>query len=495
MASGSVDQTNSYVFEVLPHGVSEGVAESLGYWSVSNGDDTMIDIWNPADEAQEFVFTVFFSGGHYELPIHLGPRASQMFNLSEVIRNQIPDKDGHVIPATVREGSAQISGSQGVAEHILVAISVGIYNVRKATCHVTCQTCQGAVGAPVLADSPFITTVSGSHQLTSTVTNHDGSKHNYTTLSAWTSHAPSVATIGSATGLVSGVAAGGVMVDGYIDSLLMYGQVCGEPPNCGDNVVSQDPTDNGSVTPKITSITPSTGQAGTTALPVTIRGIGFGAAGTVGFGGTGITVAYVTRNDTTIAGTFTIASNAPVGSQNVTVTNSVANMTSAPVSFDVTACAVPVNIQQTSCSDNGNGDLHFNYSFSSSTGNPGDLSSCTVGEIVTYPGSVDPFPFPSPPFPADAYSNPTIGDFSATSGTFTDDHFLTPSTTFVKPYSASSFTATQYYRYKCSCANGGNYVNMVGPLSIVRSVSQNSNATWKFTVTKSSCSAQINPLP
>jgi len=38
MASGSVDQTNSYVFEVLPHGVSEGVAESLGYWSVKRGD-------------------------------------------------------------------------------------------------------------------------------------------------------------------------------------------------------------------------------------------------------------------------------------------------------------------------------------------------------------------------------------------------------------------------------------------------------------------------
>jgi hypothetical protein len=167
-----------------------------------------------------------------------------------------------------------------------------------------------------------------------------------------------------------------------------------------------------------------------------------------------------------------------------------------PASQTVTvSCAVPTNIQQTACSDKGNGDLHFDYSFSSSTGKITDLSSCTVGEIVTYPGTQDPFPFPSPPMPADAYPNPTVNDFSATKGSFTDDHFLTPSTTFVKPYSASSFTATQYYRYKCACANGGNYVNMVGPLSIVRSVTQNPNGSWKFTVTKSNCSAKIDPLP
>lgn len=112
--------------------------------------------------------------------------------------------------------------------------------------------------------------------------------------------------------------------------------------------------------------------------------------------------------------------------------------------------------------------------------------------ISRYPKS---WPFPSPPFPPDAYGNPTIGDEPASPGTFTDDHFLTPSTTFVKPYSASSFAATQYYRYKCACSNNGNYVNIKGPLSIVRAVSGNSNGSWEFTVTKSGCSATINPLP
>lgn len=42
MSSGSLDQTNTYVFEVIPHGVAEGVAKALCNWSTGNGDDTMV---------------------------------------------------------------------------------------------------------------------------------------------------------------------------------------------------------------------------------------------------------------------------------------------------------------------------------------------------------------------------------------------------------------------------------------------------------------------
>ena len=170
----------------------------------------------------------------------------------------------------------------------------------------------------------------------------------------------------------------------------------------------------------------------------------------------------------------------------------------ANTSVTVPPCAIPNNFQQTSCSDQGSGDLHFTYSWGSSTGQLADLgvSHCTVGENVTYPGTANPFPWPSPPFPNDSSTNPTVIDLNATLGGLQDDHLLAPSTTFVKPYSASSFTATQFYRYKCACgANANTYVNLVGPLSITRSVSQNSNGSFKFTVTKSSCSATINPLP
>jgi hypothetical protein len=51
MASGSVDQAGTYVFEVGPRGVGESASKSLQQWSTANGDDTMVTVWNPADEA------------------------------------------------------------------------------------------------------------------------------------------------------------------------------------------------------------------------------------------------------------------------------------------------------------------------------------------------------------------------------------------------------------------------------------------------------------
>jgi hypothetical protein len=55
--------------------------------------------------------------------------------VSEIIQNQIPDAEGNLIPVAVHEGSAKIRGSRADNEMILVALDLGIYNVRKATCH------------------------------------------------------------------------------------------------------------------------------------------------------------------------------------------------------------------------------------------------------------------------------------------------------------------------------------------------------------------------
>jgi YD repeat-containing protein len=151
-------------------------------------------------------------------------------------------------------------------------------------------------------------------------------------------------------------------------------------------------------------------------------------------------------------------------------------------------CPVPINFNQVADSDN-NGVLHLEYAWQSSTGNLADLDNCTVGEIVTYP-SGNPYA-PGSPFTATA-PNPTVIDAPATTGAGVDNHSMFGVSS---PYSAASFTATQYYRYRCTCANGGNYVNMVGPLSIVRQVSQNPNGSWKYNITKPFGSATKNPLP
>lgn len=45
-----MDQSGTYVFAVRPMAILESVAKSMSYWT-GNGDDTMVTLWNPADEA------------------------------------------------------------------------------------------------------------------------------------------------------------------------------------------------------------------------------------------------------------------------------------------------------------------------------------------------------------------------------------------------------------------------------------------------------------
>lgn len=159
-------------------------------------------------------------------------------------------------------------------------------------------------------------------------------------------------------------------------------------------------------------------------------------------------------------------------------------------------CAVPTNFRQTSTTSSSNGTLSFRYDWDSSTGTGvsslADLSQCTIGEKVDYTAS--DLPFASPPFPSGiSPPNPTVTEGSATGG-FLEDNHSTPGT-FVKPYSAKTITASQIYRYRCTCKDNNAWITLLGPLSITRSVSQNTNGSWKFTITKSGQSATINPLP
>jgi hypothetical protein len=209
VSSGSVDAKNTYVFQVFPESTKQSMAKNLSYWSTSNGDDTMVTVWNPADEPQDFVFTLFYSGGHYLHPLHLEPRATLMFNVSEIIHSQLPDSEGNVMPLSVHDGSAEISGPHGENEYILVAMDAGLYNIQKATCTVTCKTCMGAVDSWV-TDNPFATPLGVDHQLTFTVQNHTGVQINDTDNGGggWGSSNTSVATVGMGTGLVHPVSAG-----------------------------------------------------------------------------------------------------------------------------------------------------------------------------------------------------------------------------------------------------------------------------------------------
>jgi len=212
LASGSVDQTLNYVFPVMPRAMSHSAGKSVGYWSTANGDDTMVTIWNPADEGQSFIFRIFFSGGHYDRLVNLDPRATYMFDISEIMAVPGPDSDGNVIPAGTQEGSAAIVGIEADNQNIFVAMDASVYNVRKATCTPGCVSCNGATSWSV-SSNPFAVAVGGGQQEYLYGQYCSGSQYDLTGLSTWNSSNTSVATV-QTTGLVNGVSAGSMVLGG-----------------------------------------------------------------------------------------------------------------------------------------------------------------------------------------------------------------------------------------------------------------------------------------
>ena len=225
-AAGSVDQTENYVFEVTPMGTMESVAKALSYWSTGNGDNTMITLWNPTDEPQSLKFVLYFAGGdgQYSVPIYLNGRETRSFNISTIINSSAADADGNVIPPGTHEGRAEIMGADGENEHILIAMSEGVYNVQKATCgNNYCQTCQGAVDSWILA-SPFTVVSGGNTNLTFTVQYKSGTQYDHTSVATWTSSNTSIATVN--TGTVQGVSPGTVSMDALDDFVADYSYIC-----------------------------------------------------------------------------------------------------------------------------------------------------------------------------------------------------------------------------------------------------------------------------
>ncbi|MGB8476679.1 MAG: hypothetical protein WCE61_21570 [Candidatus Acidiferrum sp.] len=231
LASGSVDAKNTYVFQVLPRGVQESAAKSISHWSTGNGDDTMVTVWNPADEAQDFLFTLSFTGGHYRLPIHLGPRATQTFNISEVIQNQIPDAEGNTIPLAMHEGSAKLSGMQADNEQILVAFDAGTYNVRKGTCWYYCISCDGVISAYVDDGTIYPLIVGGNSQYYLHAQWNTGWSY-YTSSGSWSSNNTSIATVGSSTGIGSGVSTGYTTFYSWVEGDVYNSSYCNYDPFC-----------------------------------------------------------------------------------------------------------------------------------------------------------------------------------------------------------------------------------------------------------------------
>lgn len=233
VATGSVDQTGTYVFEVEPEGVGPASSKISSYWTTANGWDTMFSLWNPGKQAEDIVVIFYYAdgSGNYKLPVHLAARGSTTIDMAMLIMSQQPDAAGRVIPASEQLGSAELENAKGNTTMVNLAISVGTFNVLAGTCctnKVNCCAYSNFQIAPA-NDSSLINT---SMQCTAKATNCDGAIYNFNgDVTSWSSSNTSVATITSS-GVMTGIALGSVTISAtFSPTSDITSQIC-PPQTC-----------------------------------------------------------------------------------------------------------------------------------------------------------------------------------------------------------------------------------------------------------------------
>ena len=100
--------------------------------------------------------TLYYFGGQYRIPIHLDARKSYNLDVMELVKSQVPDADGNLIPSNITSGSATLVGPSGSElERMNVVVSASAYNVRNATCLPICINCGGLTSLAIDPDINF----------------------------------------------------------------------------------------------------------------------------------------------------------------------------------------------------------------------------------------------------------------------------------------------------------------------------------------------------
>ncbi len=204
--AGSVDDSGNYVFEVDTQPEQWTISRTLCYWSVFGETDSMISLWNYTQHPTDLNLTLYYSGGTYTVPIHLAPSASYEVNVGTLIRLQLPDVAGHILPTYITQGSAILSDAKGENQHMEVTSAVSTYNVRNGTCSNQCGSCNGVTNAFVDPSTLNLSTP-GSASVSAFLSYNTGSVENVTYSAIWGSSKTDVATVDSS-GVVSAVGAG-----------------------------------------------------------------------------------------------------------------------------------------------------------------------------------------------------------------------------------------------------------------------------------------------
>ncbi len=326
-AAGSVDAKGTYVFEVDGRAAEQRLSKQSPYWSVKNGNDTMVALWNPSASAEDVIVTLKYAqrSGVYHFRVHLAAYATANLDVKELIANQSRDEDGNILPLGLQEGSFVFHNAKDVHEPLSLNVNVGIYNVAKGTCYYGSVYCDGYYGSLIVSPAKSSIAAAGNwvEQLSAYGQYSDGSTPGVG--ASWSSSNNSVATVDS-NGNVSGVNAGNVTITGTAN-LPEEGEYSGYNPTCSSLQPYVNYTGNatvavGDLTPVITGISPSDWISGTT-TSVTFSGQNFGNnAPSLSFSpANGISYSLSGYNDGTIIANVNVAAGTPTEDLVVTITN------------------------------------------------------------------------------------------------------------------------------------------------------------------------------
>lgn len=314
---GSVDQSLNYVFQVMPSAEAPTTSKVFCFWSIDDDTSTMISIWNYANKSQDATLTLYYSGGQYRIPLHLGPRQTYNLDMMTLVRSQKPDPDGNLIPGNITTGSAALVGPGGELDRMTVVTSASTYNVRNATCWPVCLNCGGLTSLYMDPDITWVV-VNGWNLATASFTTSSGGPYNVGSSGTWSTQNTSIATVDGTGNVHGGQAAGSTTLLAEMSAPLGEMQCYySEQTMCEDQ--SFEGSGPANVGPAITSISPSTIPLGGTGVQVTISGSGFGTSPTLNLPA-GVTASGQRSSDTQIVVTLTAAFSATIGYAAVSVT-------------------------------------------------------------------------------------------------------------------------------------------------------------------------------
>ncbi len=277
--------------------------------------NSLVTVGNGGNQAVRTELTILYNQGReqYQMEQKLAPEEQMLVDFGKLIREQIPDKSGHVLPPDVTSGAYRV---RDLTDQALGNLYEGKVIVDKTNGHATsgCAVCCGYTGPAVVYD-PLPVAVSGTSDQKITATNGCSGQRvdvTYDFFDWWTDNT-AIATAQAYK--ITGVAAGST--NHHAQSVLMSwsGKTYGQCPQ------SKGGAGGGTnVAPTITSIDPPIAMIGSTGLSLTINGTGFGSSPTVNLP-PGLSSTGNGYTDTKIVLTgVSIAFTATVGNNSITVT-------------------------------------------------------------------------------------------------------------------------------------------------------------------------------